>query len=145
MTEELFEAYAYSLAYRFLPQNEKPWKGNTQKAIEYELLIKPQPSTDKIKKILRKNPSGDSKMVQDFLDSVQLWKSTIKTMRSIIGDEKTLHNISLKTKFIPESLYPANPLSPKQSTTCPIPSPHPKTTTGNPSPFHPVNHSHFLL
>ena len=109
MTEELFEAYAYSLAYRFLPQNEKPWKGNTQKAIEYELLIKPQPSTDKIKKILRKNPSGDSKMVQDFLDSVQLWKSTIKTMRSIIGDEKTLHNISLKTKFIPESLYPAMP------------------------------------
>ena len=49
MEQDQITIYSYSLTYRFLSENEKPWKGDIKKEIEYELLIKPNPSLKKLK------------------------------------------------------------------------------------------------
>ena len=55
MEQDQITIYSYSLTYRFLSENEKPWKGDIKKEIEYELLIKPNPSLKKIETLLKKN------------------------------------------------------------------------------------------
>ncbi len=54
MEQDQITIYSYSLTYRFLSENEKPWKGDIKKEIEYELLIKPNPSLKKIETLLKK-------------------------------------------------------------------------------------------
>lgn len=101
MTPEQIEIFAYSLAYRFLPETDKPWKGDTRKAIEFELLVSSTPSLDTVEKILRKELKRVSKPEQQYLDSVESWKTTITFMLDTLGDDQTIEYLSLVPHPIP--------------------------------------------
>lgn len=101
MLPEIFEIFAYSLAYRFLPETDKPWKGDTRKAIEFELLVSSTPSLDTVEKILRKELKRVSKPEQQYLDSVESWKTTITFMLDTLGDNQTIEYLSLVPHSIP--------------------------------------------
>ena len=80
MEQDQITIYSYSLTYRFLSENEKPWKGDIKKEIEYELLIKPNPSLKKIETLLKKEFKRISKLEQLYFNSVSSWKVTIENM-----------------------------------------------------------------
>ena len=65
MEQDQITIYSYSLTYRFLSENEKPWKGDIKKEIEYELLIKPNPSLKKIETLLKKEFKRISLFITD--------------------------------------------------------------------------------
>ncbi|WP_303180386.1 hypothetical protein [uncultured Butyricimonas sp.] len=100
MTQEQIEIYSYSLAYRFLSENEKPWKGDSKKEIEYELLIKPNPSLEKIKSLMQKELKRVSKAEQFYIDSVASWMVTIKNMIEKIGDEESSKYLGIRPTII---------------------------------------------
>lgn len=100
MDREQIEIYSYSLAYRFLSENEKPWKGDSKKEIEYELLIKPNPSLNRIKSLLQKEFKRISKLEQFYINSISSWKITIENMLERIGEDKTLKYLTLRPSNI---------------------------------------------
>ena len=101
MLPDNFEIFAYSLAYRFLPETDKPWKGDTRKTIEFELLITSNPSLDTVKNILQKDLKRVSKPEQQYLESFESRKTTITFMLNTLGDDQTIEYLSLLPHPIP--------------------------------------------
>ena len=95
MEQDQITIYSYSLTYRFLSENEKPWKGDIKKEIEYELLIKPNPSLKKIETLLKKEFKRISKLEQLYFNSVSSWKVTIENMIKKLGEAEATKYLCL--------------------------------------------------